>query len=161
MKELILKLDNLFERLVKGILIILTSTIMGVVFVEVIMRYIFHSSLYWAEEIARFSFVWMVMLGSAFLLRESGHVAVTFVTQRVKGVLKKVLDISVYLLINFFVAIVFLGGLSLAKQQINQLSPTLGFPMWIIYLVFPISAFLMFFWNSIKLFRINHEDIDK
>ena len=28
------------------------------VFVQVIMRYVFHNSLYWSEELARFVFLW-------------------------------------------------------------------------------------------------------
>jgi TRAP-type C4-dicarboxylate transport system permease small subunit len=47
-----------------------------IIFIQVICRYIFHHSLVFSEELARYLFVYTVFLGSAVLMRENGHIVV-------------------------------------------------------------------------------------
>jgi len=36
---------------------------MTIVFAQTISRYVFHSSIWWSEEIFRYLFIWLIMLG--------------------------------------------------------------------------------------------------
>ena len=39
-------------------------------FVQVVMRYVFHSSLTWSEEMARYLFVWLVYFSVAYTAKK-------------------------------------------------------------------------------------------
>ena len=47
-------------------------------FVQVVMRVVFHSSLTWSEESSRFAFVWFAFLGASYAARLGAHNRVTF-----------------------------------------------------------------------------------
>ena len=41
-----------------------------IIFVQVVMRYVFHSSLTWSEEMARYLFVWLVYFSVAYTAKK-------------------------------------------------------------------------------------------
>lgn len=46
------------------------------VFLQVIMRYVFHSALQWSEEVAAICMVWAVYMGAALCVRERFHIRI-------------------------------------------------------------------------------------
>ncbi len=46
------------------------------VFLQVIMRYVFHSALQWTEEVAAIAMVWAVYMGAALGVRERFHIRI-------------------------------------------------------------------------------------
>ena len=58
--------------------------IIDVVF-GVVARYIFHSSVIWTEELARFSMIWMVMLGALGAAVNNEHMVINLVVPRLKN----------------------------------------------------------------------------
>jgi TRAP-type C4-dicarboxylate transport system permease small subunit len=111
---------------------------------QVITRYGFGYTPEWSEEVARYLFVYVVFLGSALIMGESGHLAVEFLPNRYKGtrfgtVLRLLRLICGYL----FVGILFTQGYKMAEIMTFQTSPGLDIPMSYIYAVIPVSAVLM------------------
>lgn len=51
--------------------------IITVVFFEVVARYLFHSSVLWAEETAIYAFIWLTYISMASLARTRSHLAFT------------------------------------------------------------------------------------
>jgi TRAP-type C4-dicarboxylate transport system permease small subunit len=51
---------------------------LGLNFANVVMRYIFHAPIYWAEEVMIFTFVWCVFLGAALVTLSGDHLRVEF-----------------------------------------------------------------------------------
>ncbi|MGH0000200.1 TRAP transporter small permease [Pseudovibrio ascidiaceicola] len=47
------------------------------VFVQVIMRYIFSSSLPWSEEFVRWCFIWFIWVGVSYGFKTRRHICVT------------------------------------------------------------------------------------
>ena len=43
---------------------------------QVIMRYVFHSSLGWSEELARYMFVWLVFIGISYGAKVMRHIKI-------------------------------------------------------------------------------------
>lgn len=60
MKKLIHWLDEYLEI---SLCVALMSVMTVVIFVQVVMRYVFHNSLTWSEEFARYCFIWLIYLG--------------------------------------------------------------------------------------------------
>ena len=65
-------IDNLEEYFVVATMALMTL----LVFVQVIMRYVFSSSLSWSEELARFIFLWVSWVGVSYAVKERAHFCV-------------------------------------------------------------------------------------
>ena len=50
-------LDNYLELTVS---VFLMSLMTVLIFLQVVMRYVMHNSLSWSEELARYTFVWLI-----------------------------------------------------------------------------------------------------
>jgi TRAP-type C4-dicarboxylate transport system permease small subunit len=129
-----------------------------VIFGQVVTRYLFGYTPEWSEELARFLFVWVVFLGSALIMGESGHLAVQFLPIKFKdrpfGIfLEIVINLSAYI----FIGILFWQGLRMARVMTFQMSPGMNIPMSYVYAVIPLSCVLMLLYvirDSVKLARV-------
>ncbi len=115
------------------------------VFVQVIMRYVFHNSLYWSEELARFVFLWFSWIGTSFAVREGAHLKVTMVGDWLGGRGKRVLEfISLVIWIGFSLFLVYQGGkITAFVASMGQTSPALYIPVSFVYASVPVGSTLM------------------
>jgi TRAP-type C4-dicarboxylate transport system permease small subunit len=127
------------------------------IFSQVITRYGFGYTPQWSEEVARYLFVYVVFLGSALIMGESGHLAVEFLPNHFKGArigtaLRALSLVCGYL----FVAILLTQGSRMVQTMTFQTSPGLEIPMSYVYAVIPVSAVLMALYlvrDTIRLFK--------
>lgn len=120
------------------------SVMLVVIFAQVISRYVFNWTPEWSEELARYLFVWVVFIGSALIMGESGHLAVQFVPNHFKGtatgpLLEIVINLSGYV----FILILFTQGAKMTRVMTFQMSPGMEIPMSWVYAVIPLSSALM------------------
>jgi len=118
--------------------IISITMMLFIIFLQVIFRYVFHNSLTFSEELARYLFVWTVFLCSAV------HIIVGVLTERLKGKKAKYIKIAAYVTTMVFVSILFFQGLKMMKLSSFQHSPALGISMSWVYLAIPVATFVMF-----------------
>lgn len=88
---------------------------------QVFFRFILNNSLSWSEELARYCFIWMHMLGASLLIEGSGHATVTAILDLMHGTLRKIVDIIIELVIFFDGTVRLYAGLKLGVQLQNQL----------------------------------------
>ena len=114
------------------------------IFAQVITRYGFSYTPEWSEELARYLFVYVVFLGSALIMGESGHLAVEFLPNHYKGTLFGKFLKLLYLVCGYlFVGILLTQGSKMVQVMSFQTSPGLEIPMSYIYAVIPVSGSLM------------------
>ena len=117
---------------------------------QILMRFVFKSPLAWTDEAAKYSFVWGTMLGCAILVRTGGHSCVELLGNALKGIPKKlhavVLDVCCLVLYGVIVY----GGVVLMQAGSTSVSPALSLPMWLVYLIMPVSGAFM------VLFQLEH-----
>ena len=115
----------------------------AVAFTNVVARYVFDASLTWASELTIFLFLWSVFFGAAYCFKKDAHIAVTIVLDLVPTRIAKAM-----LLISHTITLVFLLAVSYyGLQYILQVVVPLDersidlwdMPMWIVYLVIPVS----------------------
>ena len=94
--------------------------------------FILNNSLSWSEELARYCFIWMHMLGASLLIEGSGHATVTAILDLMHGTLRKIVDIIIELVIFFDGTVMLYAGLKLAYSSRTNLSTALSVPMWCI-----------------------------
>ncbi len=113
-----------------------------IAFINVVARYVFDASLVWATELTIFVFLWSVFFGAAYCFKKDAHIAVTVVLDNVSSrVAKVMLLISHLITFVFLVAVAYYGyDYLLLVIDLDERSIDLwDTPMWIIYLVVPIS----------------------
>lgn len=71
------------DRAAQWLLIALMAVIIAVVSAQVFLRYLFNSSIGWADEISRLAFVWSIFIAIPLGVREGLHIALQLVTARI------------------------------------------------------------------------------
>lgn len=135
--------DNLEKWLVTAFL----ATMSVIVFIQVVMRYAFGSSLSWSEELARYLAIWLIYIGVSYAAKECRHVSVTMIELFISR--KKAAYITVVANIIFFLfalVLVYYGTILLMRTaRMGQISPALALPMWMVYASAPAGFVLTAF----------------
>lgn len=167
MDNKLLNLLDKTEELLNGT-ILLGAT--GILFVNVILRYLFHNSTTWAEEAIRYIIVWVTFVGGSICARQGDHVGIELFTSMAPPVIRKALKILADLLsIIFLILLTYYGWLAMKTVILtNQRSPAMLMPIWIVYLALPLGSALMAFRFSYTLIQsltgkeqqVTQEEID-
>ena len=70
------RLVEILDAILKNVLIVLMAAMVIAVSWQVISRYVFSSPSSWTEEIARFCFIWIILIGSMIAVRDGSHFTV-------------------------------------------------------------------------------------
>ena len=114
----------------------------------------------WTEELSRFCFIWMVMIGAMLGVRERLHFDVDIwspLTARPDALLR----IFSNLLVLGFTGVMIWWGIEFTRFGWNQTSELADLPMWLIFIAWPLTgiSWLMFlveaFVRDIDLYRRN------
>ena len=66
-------LNHLFFKTAELLLVVMLSTMVIMVFGNVVLRYGFNSGIISSEELSRFLFIWITFLGAVIAMRENAH----------------------------------------------------------------------------------------
>src|SRR6202043_140295 len=73
LRALAIGLDRWGAKAETVVVVVLVAMLTAVTFAQVCARYVLGDPLIWSEEVARYLFVWVSMIGAALALREGGH----------------------------------------------------------------------------------------
>lgn len=121
-----------------------------VVVIEVILRYVFGHSLYFAEELSRLTFVWGGFLAISVALRKGIHAYVGLVVDLLPRTPKRYVTLFSHATVLFFLLFIFFSSLTVLPHQWIQFTPTMEIRMFWFYLSVPVGVGLMI----IQLFPI-------
>lgn len=95
-------------------------------FAGIVSRYLLHSPLTWADELASILFLWMVMIGSAVASRRNAHMRMTVIVGMVAARRQTLLDMFAVAATLLFLALVAVPALDYAYGEIVITTPGLG-----------------------------------
>lgn len=134
---------NAVTKLTEYIVIALVFVMVVMVFGQVIMRHVTHSTPFYAEELSRYLLIWIGFLGSSLGVKYGSHTAVSLFKDhlplKAKGVVEKLASLLVFL----FLAVFFIASVRYCLQQAEQISSTLKISMFWPTLAAPLGSFLM------------------
>jgi C4-dicarboxylate transporter DctQ subunit len=112
---------------------------------DVALRAIFGIALAWAAELTRYSIVWLVFIGGAIGARSGAHISIDVLGAVLPSRMAHRLAQVAALIAAFTTALLAWYGWALVLQmrQFGQTSPSLEWPMWVIYLAIPTGCTLM------------------
>lgn len=130
-----------YYRFLKLVLTALMFVLLIPVSLQIFSRYIgFIPRYIWTEELARFCFIWIVLVGAMIAVREGTHFTADFLphskSNRLEAVARMFADFVVFLVALIFVV----WGWPLVKFGLMQESEMAGLPMVYIYAAWPIAG---------------------
>ena len=119
----------------------------AVVFIQVICRHVFHNSLSWSEELARYIFVWQIWLGASYAAMMKKHINITVAREKFPQKVQVVLEILVDVIWFAFAMLMVIKGRELLSHiaKSGQRTPALQISMIYPYMSVPVGCGLMAF----------------
>ncbi len=139
----LIRLDRVLAKAEASAIITLVVVMTVVVFLQVVYRYVLVRPLYWSEELARYLFVWLSLLGAALGLQKQGHFGLDFFYKMLPDRGRGWVSMAVQLLMGVLVMIILVQGIILVQKTSLQESPAMGIPMSWAYACLPVGAGLM------------------
>ena len=129
-----------YSRLLSWLLVASVAIIIVPVSLQIFSRYTaLIPSYIWTEEMARFLFVWMVMIGAMIGVREGAHFEVDVwprLSARANALVRIVSGLGV---LGFALVFVW-GGYFFTSFAWNRLSELAELPLWMIHIAWPLTG---------------------
>ncbi|MDR1535748.1 MAG: TRAP transporter small permease [Planctomycetota bacterium] len=123
-----------------------------VVLVQIFYRYVLNSPLVWSEELSRFIFIWICLVGWAQAVRSGTHIRITFIEERLPAWLRRAVNLSFQLIMMaFFVVLIWLGCLMVSRTVNRSLVTLPEVSVGLLYASLPISALICLFYSLYNL----------
>ena len=123
--------------------IALLIAILVAVLAQVVMRYVFERPNPWTEELSRFAFIWLSLIGASLATRNGAHFTLDSVVAFLSPTAHLVVERIVTLIVAALLGGVVVVGTLLANDARLERSPALDVPMIWVYAALPLSAALM------------------
>lgn len=135
------KILHYYHRFLQFALTTLMFLLMIPVSLQIFSSYIgFIPRYIWTEEMARFCFIWIILVGSIIAVREGTHFTVdllpTAKTKKWEAIRNLFVDLNIVLTALVFV----LWGHSFVLSSLLQTSEMAGMPMVFIYIAWPLAG---------------------
>ena len=130
-----------YYRLLQVLITLLMGLLIVPVFMQIVSRHIGLIPRYiWTEEIARFCFIWIILIGAMIAVRDGSHFAVDLLpdskTNRGEAIRRLFVDFMVFLVAMIFIV----WGWPLVKFGLLQTSEISELPMVTIYIAWPLAG---------------------
>jgi len=148
------KLDYFLGRFLVGLMAIMTLDVLWGVFT----RYALGSQASWTEELARFTLIWIGVLGAAYASGQKMHLSIDLLSLKLSTLSQLWQERLIRILIILFaIGILIIGGgrLIYISHVLGQTSPALQVPMAIVYGVLPISGLLIVWYKTNEIIRLS------
>lgn len=130
-----------YYRFLKFLLTVLMAVLLIPVAMQILSRYTgFIPRYIWTEELARFCFIWIVLVGAMIGVRDGTHFTADFLphpkTKRAEAIARIISDFMIFLVAMIFVV----WGWPLVQFGLMQESEMAELPMVFIYAAWPIAG---------------------
>jgi len=140
--------------MVKFTVCLLYTVIILSIFLSVLSRYIQKiPSLFWTQELAQCSFVWLCLLASSLAIQRKAQVGINIIYKYLPDKLRKILMQISHLFIIILLIIFVIYGIKESILNLQRRSPMLKISMAPIFLIMPVSSILMMIEEIILLFN--------
>jgi TRAP-type C4-dicarboxylate transport system permease small subunit len=134
---------SLLVALVRWFCIAVASALFIIVVVAIIARYGFGQAVSWTEEVPRYLLIWISFLAAAVGVLNRDHVGFDVLFNALPKPLRRVLGVTLSLLIFGFGWIVFRYGITFVSDFGSDLMETIAFTNYWYYPAMPISGLLI------------------
>lgn len=121
----------------------LLVAVAGVVLLQVLMRYLFAYPNPWSEEVSRYCFIWLSLLGASLAVEHRAHFRFDQVTGKLAPRAKKAVEAFATAVVLGLALLLIGTGIALMDLTVGERSPALNLPVALVYAAAPVSGVLM------------------
>ncbi|HZK86293.1 MAG TPA: TRAP transporter small permease [Desulfosporosinus sp.] len=142
--------QNSLEYTIAG----LFTVFVVITFAQVIARYVFNAPFTWSEELARYLFVWTVMLAGGLGIQRGVHIGVDLLTEKLPARFQGAIVVINHLLMVVFLLFLSIKGFSMAMINLATPSPAMQVSLGWAYFSIPIGALVMLIFSLGKIYEV-------
>ncbi|RRN05402.1 TRAP transporter small permease [Bibersteinia trehalosi] len=128
------KVIHYTSKTLEFFVVAILATMSCLVFLNVVLRYGFNSSINITEEVSRYLFIWLTFLGAVLAFNANQHVKVTILTARLSPKKQRVLQLLTDTLMLFCCYLMVQGSFVQFQLNLDNIAPISGIPTGITYL---------------------------
>lgn len=113
------KMIKILDKVEDTCLIVMFAAMVGIIFFQVIMRYMFNNSLPWSEELGKFFFVWISWLGISIGHRRNEHIRITLIVDKLPRKFNRLAEAFCELVLILICAVTMYYGIFMMQIQIH------------------------------------------
>ena len=154
-----------YYRLLKLLLTVLMTALIIPVGMQILSRYTgIIPRFIWTEEIARFCFVWIILIGAMIAVRDGTHFDVDVLPHSSNPLVELIMKLIVYAVMATVAATFVMWGYDFAVLGSRQQSEISGLPMLTIYIAWPVAGvtWILFLaekiWDEINTYRVGNSN---
>ncbi|AVS62268.1 TRAP transporter small permease [Paracidovorax avenae] len=117
------------QRIAEHFMVLALAGMVVAVFVNVVLRYVFGTSIVSYEEISRLLFVWLVAVGTIVAAFEGKHLGFDMLTARLSGAPRKLLFWVSQALVALCMVLLLKGSWAQVVAGMESYSTVLGYPL--------------------------------
>lgn len=139
-------LNKIYEFLLRIMEFLAILTLAGMVVIvswSVLSRFVFNSSIAWAEETSRFLMIWLTLVGSVVAYEENKHVGFDSLVKLLPEIPRFIITLIGYVFVFGVLLLMVRGGAALAKNQWSWTSPATGTSYGLVYAMAPVCFTIM------------------
>jgi len=143
------RLIDLLAALAGAILIFITAAVCYTIG----MRYLFTKTTIWIMQTTEYALLWIVFLGTTWLLRERGHITTDIIYTHLNEKTKRYLDCIMFVIGGLACTIMVYFGIDYLRECILRGVTdvrAVTVPKWTIFIIIPIGSILL----AIQFFRM-------
>ena len=153
-----MSLQKMFKTMMTILLVTIFSSIFLVTLLQVFFRYVLNAPLMWTEEVARYLFIWGVVLATGLGLQKGTHLGIDyfidFLPKKIISIIKIISDV----LIIGFSSVITVFGFDLLLKVSSNLTPALKISLGFVYAAIPIGGLL---WIMYSIINLIHRFVNK
>ena len=140
-----------YARLLSWLLALTVAVLIIPVSLQIFSRYTQLIPAYiWTEEMARFLFIWMVMIGAMVGVREGAHFEVD-VWPDLGAKATAALQVASGLFILVFAGVFLWAGWEFTRFAWNRVSELADLPLWMIHVAWPVTGLTWFVFQGERM----------
>jgi TRAP-type C4-dicarboxylate transport system permease small subunit len=148
----------LVSKLLNILMVLALSSMVVLVFGNVVMRYAFNSGITWSEEIARFAFIWLIFLGAIGAMKDNQHLGVDMLIQRLPKNWRKLVFAIGNVGMLYVLYLVLDGSWNMTMRTLNSASPATGIPFAYLHGMVVVMSIGMAIILIVQLYRAFFEE---
>ena len=129
------KAYSILQKIIRFMLCVLLTSMVVIVFANVICRYYLNAALAWSEEVTRFMLIWMVFLGAVLAYVNDEHLGLDILVKSLPRRLRLSIAVLTDLLIMYAVWLLIHGASILAIGSWEWEAPATSVPYGYIYTI--------------------------
>jgi len=140
------------DAALRWIIVAIFAVLVVCVVWQVVSRYVLGVPSTVTDELARFLFMWLALIGGAYTLGMRRHLAIDLLTMQLKGRARLASEALIVAVIAAFAAVVMVrGGAELVARTLasGQVTPSLQIPMGLVYGAIPFAGAVMLYYCAL------------